>query len=334
MFRKDYPVISKNMARQRLITPHTHLSGKLSAGVLNGHPQVHSHYQYDNGVTLSNSDPQEPFPSGRESSLLYHCFKHRGTVFVSSKIYILLFQELLGTLTFAINFSIYVFPMFLDNNRHLELGCKRPYLDAAPSAVSEEHYFCSPSSYESSLLSHPYCGEALGSREACMYGGMDGEVGAVGVPATEDMPPPSLNCNMWASVQPYPRYGMQTVEAVPYQPFSAHLTSSATTASIVSHHSGSIQRPQPAPQVPDLVSFGTQSALQPVPSSSSSSSSSPSGASSCERSAHIPLYPRKPGSPLRVHRDLSGYPNQSPRESVYQYQMGLSSSIGSHWTDS
>ncbi|KAK2831414.1 hypothetical protein Q7C36_016500 [Tachysurus vachellii] len=300
---KDYPVISKNMARQRLITSHTHLAGKLSAGVLSGHSQVHSHYQYDGGVALSSSEPQDPlsnpFPSGRESSLLYHCFKHR------------------------------------DNNRHLELGCKRPYLDTAPSAVSEDHYFCSPSSYEPSFLSHPYSGEALGSREACMYGSMDGEAGAVSVANSEDMPPPSLNCNMWASVQPYPRYGIQTVEAVPYQPFSAHLAGTATTASIVSHHSASMQRPQPAPQVPDLVSFGAQQTLPPVPSSSSSSSSSSSGASSCERSAHLPLYHRKPGSPLRVHRDFSAYPTQSPassRESVYQYQ-GLSS-IGSHWTDS
>lgn len=76
-------MISKNMARQRLITSHTHLAGKLNAGVLSGHPQVHSHYQYDSGIALSGSDPQEPlsnpFPSGRESSLLYHCFKHRGT---------------------------------------------------------------------------------------------------------------------------------------------------------------------------------------------------------------------------------------------------------------
>lgn len=161
-----------------------------------------------------------------------------------------------------------------------------------------------------------------------MYGGMDGETGAVGVTGTEDMPPPSLNCNMWASVQPYPRYGMQTVEAVPYQPFSAHLTSTATNTSIVSHHSASMQRPQPAS---DLVSFGTQRVLPPVPSSSSSSS--PSGASSCERSAHLPLYHRKPGSPLRVHRDFSAYPTQSPASSKEQYQMGLSS-IGSHWTDS
>ncbi|XP_062872399.1 T-box transcription factor TBX4 [Trichomycterus rosablanca] len=301
---KDYPVISKNMMRQRLITSHTHLAGKLSAGVLSGHPQVHSHYQYESGVPLSGSDSQEqlsnPFSSSRESSLLYHCFKQR------------------------------------DNNRHLELGCKRPFLDPAPSAVPEEHYFCSPSSYDPSLLSHPYCSEALTSREACMYGGMDTEAGAGGTPGTEDLPPPSLNCNMWASVPPYPRYGMQTVEAVPYQPFSAHFTNTATTASIAPHHSASMQRPQPAPAVPDLLSFTTQRALPPAASSSSSSTPSPSGAASCDRATHPTLYHRKADSPLKIHRDFSAYTAQSStssREPVYQYQMGLSS-VGPHWTES
>ncbi|KAG9265461.1 T-box transcription factor TBX4 [Astyanax mexicanus] len=308
---KDYPVISKNMVRQRLISSHPHLSGKLSSGVLTGHPQVHSHYQYETGVPLPSSDPQEPltspFTSSRESSLIYHCFQHR------------------------------------DNSRHLELGCKRPYLDGAPSAVPEEHYFRSPPSYEPPLLSHSYCGggEALSSRDACMYGGMEVEAGAGGAVGSEELPPPSLNCNMWASVQPYPRYGVQTVEAVPYQPFTAHFSSTATAATaVVPHHSPTVQRPQPAPPLPELMSFTAQRALPPpAPSSSSSSSSSPSGPGSRDRTAHPPLYHRKSaGSPLRPHRDYSAYPCQSPtpRDPVYQYhQMGLSS-IGAppHWTDS
>ncbi|TRY81460.1 hypothetical protein DNTS_008166 [Danionella cerebrum] len=78
---KDYPVISKNMVRQRLISSHGHLSGKLSTGVLSGHPQVLPHYQYESGVPLANSDSQEAlttFPSSQDPSLLYHCYKHRG----------------------------------------------------------------------------------------------------------------------------------------------------------------------------------------------------------------------------------------------------------------
>ncbi|XP_067221408.1 T-box transcription factor TBX4 isoform X2 [Chanodichthys erythropterus] len=290
---KDYPVISKNMVRQRLISSHGHLSGKLGTGVLSSHPQVVSHYQYDSGVALPNSDTQEAlshsFPSSRESSLLYHCFKHR------------------------------------DNTRHLDLGCKRPYIDTTASAVSEEHYFRSPPSYDPPLLSHPYCSEALGSREACMYGGMEGEAG--GAVGTDDLPAPSLNCNMWASVQPYPRYGMQTVESMQYQPFTAHFNS---TASAVPHHSSSMQRPHPAP--PELVTFTTQRVLPPT---ASSASSSPSGPVPRDR-AHSSLFHRRPGSPLRSQRDFTGYPNHSPtstREPAYQYQTGLSS-VGPHWTDS
>ncbi|XP_030633549.1 T-box transcription factor TBX4 [Chanos chanos] len=301
---KDYPVISKNMVRQRLISSHNHLTGKLSSGVLSGHPQVLSHYQYESSVPLSNVDPQEPlpnpFPSSRDSSLIYHCFKHR------------------------------------DNSRHLELGCKRPYIDTVPSTMSEEHYFRTAPSYEPPLLSHPYRGEMIGSRDACMYGGMDGEAGAGGAAGSEDMPPHSLNCNMWASVQPYPRYGMQTVEAMPYQPFTAHFTSTATATSVVPHHSPSMQRVQHGP--PDLPVFNTataQRALPPAPSSTPSSSS-PSGHNTQDRSAEPPLYHRKPGSPLRPHRDYPAFQAQSltsAREPNYQYQMGLGS-VGTHWTDS
>ncbi|XP_051521341.1 T-box transcription factor TBX4 isoform X1 [Myxocyprinus asiaticus] len=292
---KDYPMISKNMVRQRLISSHGHLSGKLGTGVLSSHPQVVSHYPYDSGVPLPDSDSQEALSnslhSSRESSLIYHCFKHR------------------------------------DNTRHLELGCKRPYLDTTASAVPEEHYFRSPPSYEPPLLSHPYCSEALGSRETCMYGGMEGEAG--GTVGTDDLPAPSLNCNMWASVQPYPRYGMQTMEATPYQPFTAHLNSTATAASVVPHNSPSMQRSHPAH--PDLVTFTPQRALPPT-----SSSSSPSGPTSRDRAVHFSPFHRKPGSPLCSQRDFIAYTTNSPtstREPTYQYQMGLSC-VGPHWTNS
>ncbi|XP_071768518.1 T-box transcription factor TBX4 [Centroberyx gerrardi] len=296
---KEYPVISKNMVRQRLISSHSHLAGKLGAGVLTGHPQVLSSYQYETGGHLSNSDPQDPlsnhFPQTRDPGLLYHCFKHR------------------------------------DNARHLELGCKRPYLETS-AAVSEDHYFRSPPSYESPLLSHPYCTEAITSREACMYGSMETESGSGD---TDEPNPPSLNCNMWATMQPYPRYSVQTVEGVPYQPFTAHFTNTATVTSVVPHPSPSMtSRPQA-----DLGVYNSATAqrgLPVIPPSSSSSSSSQPVPGSRDRSTHPPLYHRKPGSPLRPHRDFSAYPAQSTmsiRDPSYQYQMGLSSA-GTHWTDS
>ncbi|XP_053176941.1 T-box transcription factor TBX4 [Scomber japonicus] len=296
---KEYPVISKNMVRQRLLSSHSHLAGKLGAGVLTGHPQVLSSYQYETGVPLSNSDLQDPisnhFPQSRDPSLLYHCFKHR------------------------------------DNARHLELGCKRPYLETSP-AVSEEHYFRSPPSYDSPLLSHPYCTEAISSREACMYGSMETESGS-GAGDTDDLTnSPSINCNMWATMQPYPRY---SVEGVPYQPFTAHFTNAATVTPVVPHPTSSmVSRPQA-----DLGVYNSstvQRGLPVIPPSSSSSSCSPAVPGSRDRSGHPPLYHKKPGSPLRPHRDFSAYPAQgtiSIRDPSYQYQVGLSSA-GTHWTDS
>ncbi|CAJ1065952.1 T-box transcription factor TBX4 [Xyrichtys novacula] len=297
---KDYPVISKNMVRQRLITSHSHLAGKLGTGVLSGHPSVLSSYQYDTGVPPSNSDPQDPisnhFPQSRDPSLLYHCFKHR------------------------------------DNTRHLELGCKRPYLDTS-SAVSEEHYFRSAPAYESSLLSHPYCTEAINSREACMYSAMDTESGS-GVGDTDDLTnSSSINCNMWATMQPYPRYG---VEGVPYQPFAAHFPNAATVTSVVPHPTSSMGSRQPQADLGVYNSSTSQRALPIITPSSSSSSCSPSILGSRDRSGHPPLYHKKPGSPLRPHRDYSAYPTQSTisiRDPSYQYQVGLSSA-GTHWTDS
>ncbi|XP_066551824.1 T-box transcription factor TBX4 [Amia ocellicauda] len=290
---KDYPVISKSMVRQRMIPSHGHLTGKLGPGVLSGHPQTLPHYQYESGGPLPAPDPQDPlappFSTARESSLLYHCFKHR------------------------------------DNSRHLELGCKRPYLDTAPPPGAEEHYFRSPPSYEPPLLSHPYCGEALGPRDACMYGGAEGE--AAGGAGTDDLPPASsLNCNVWAPVPPYPGYSVQTVEAVSYQPFTAHFTSTATAAAMMPRHPVSVatQRPQPVPA--DLGVYTPATHRGPL------SSSSPPAHLSRERAPPPALYQRKPGSPPRSTRDLPAFPpqnNASARDPSCQYHMG-----GALWTDS
>ncbi|KAK2912257.1 T-box transcription factor TBX4 [Channa argus] len=296
---KEFPVISKNMVRQRLISSHSHLAGRLGAGVLAGHSQVLSSYQYETGFPLPNSDPQDPtsnqFPQSRDPSLLYHCFKHR------------------------------------DNGRHLELGCKRSYLETS-SAGTEEHYFRSAPSYESSLLSHPYCAEGISSREACMYGSMETESGA-GAGDTDDMAnSPSINCNVWATVPPYPRY---SVEGIAYQPFTAHFTSAATHSPVVPHPTTSMV-PRSQGDLGVYNSASVQRDLSVIHPSSSSSSCSPVVPGSRDRSGHPSLYHKKPESPLRPHRDFSAYPTQgsiSIRDPLCQYQVELNSA-GSHWTDS
>ena len=165
-----------------------------------------------------------------------------------------------------------------------------------------------------------------------MYGSMETESGS-GAGDTDDLTnPSSINCNMWATMQPYPRYG---VEGVPYQPFTAHFTNTATVTPVVPQPTSSMaSRPHS-----DLGVYNpatVQRGLPVIPPSSSSSSCSPAVLGSRDRTGHPPLYHKKPGSPLRPHRDFSAYPTQgtiSIRDPSYQYQVGLSSA-GTHWTDS
>ncbi|XP_035289572.1 T-box transcription factor TBX4 [Anguilla anguilla] len=280
---KDYPVVSKSMVRPRLVSSHRHLTGKLGTGVLSGHLQALPHYQYESAGPMPNSDSQEHpenrFSPGREPGLLYHCCKHR------------------------------------DSSRHLELGCKRPFLDAAPPAVTEELYFRSPPSYEPPLLSHPYCGEPLSSRETCMYRGLEAELGGG---AGDEPTPAPLNCNVWASVQPCPRYHVQTVEAVPYPPFGAHFTTAPAAAPTVVPQSPT--RPFYRPGAP-------QRGPSPAPSSTPNSQ---------DRGPHPSAYPRNPAPSPLPHRDYPAAPPQNPpsvRDPHYQHQMGLSCT-GGCWTDS
>ncbi|XP_002719298.2 T-box transcription factor TBX4 isoform X2 [Oryctolagus cuniculus] len=188
---KEYPVISKSIMRQRLVS--TQLAAKPDVSPLHGAHQALQHYQYENGAHMqfAAAEPQDlplnTFPAQRDSSLFYHCLKRR------------------------------------DSARHLDLPCKRSYLEA-PSSVGEDHYFRSPPPYDQQMLSPSYCSEVT-PREACMYSGSGPEI--AGVSGVDDLPPPPLSCNMWTSVSPYTSYSVQTMETVPYQPFPTHFT--ATT---------------------------------------------------------------------------------------------------------
>ncbi|KAJ8266387.1 hypothetical protein GJAV_G00129860 [Gymnothorax javanicus] len=289
---KDYAMVSKTVVRPKLVPSHRHLTGKLGTGVLSGHLQALPRYQYDSAGPVSNTDSQEHlenrFPTGGESSLLYHCCKHR------------------------------------DCSRHLELGCKRPYLDAVPSGVSEERYFRTPPSYEPPLLSHAYCSETLSSREACMYRGVDAEPGGG---ATDDPTSPSLNCNVWASVQPCSRYHMQAVEAISYPPFAAHFASTGSTCApaVVPQLPASAQ----SPTLPIYCPGTPQQPQSPIPPTT------PAPALR-DRGSHPSVYSRNPLSSPLLHRDFPTPSQQNPpsvRDPQFQHQMGLSCAVG-RWTDS
>ncbi|NXD41327.1 TBX4 factor, partial [Copsychus sechellarum] len=187
---KEYPVISKSIMRQRLVSSHGQLSAKPDVNPLHGNHQTLQHYQYENGAHMqfAASDTQDlplnTFTAQRDSGLFYHCLKRR------------------------------------ESARHLDLPCKRSYLDAS-SSVGDDHYFRSPPPYEQQMLSPSYCGE-VAPREACMYSGSGADIAAV--PAVDELPPPPppLSCNMWTSVAPYTGYSVQAMDTVPYQPFPAH----------------------------------------------------------------------------------------------------------------
>lgn len=211
-----------------------------------------------------------------------------------------------------------------DSSRHLELGCKRPYLDTVPPAGTEERYFRSPPSYEPPLLSHAYCSETLSSREACMYRGMEGELGGA---AADDLTPPSLNCNVWASMQPCPRYHVQTVEAMSYPPFTAHFTSPGTAPAPAVLPQ--LPAPDLSPTRPVYRPGAPQRGLSPTPSSTPVPNLR-------DRGSHPSAYPRNPVSSPLPHRDYPPVPPQNPppvRDPHYQHQMGLSCT-GGRWADS
>ncbi|KAM4794806.1 T-box transcription factor TBX4 isoform 1-T1 [Rhinophrynus dorsalis] len=191
---KEYPVISKSIMRQRLVSGHPgQLSSKSDLNALHGSHQGLQHYQYDNGAhmqfatTDSQDLPLNTFTAQRDSGLFYHCLKRRG-----------------------------------NGARHLDLPCKRSYLDPS-SSMADDHYFRSPPPYDQQMLSPPYRNEVT-PREPCMYSTSGAEI--AGVSGVEDLPPPPppLSCNMWTSVAPYTSYSVQTMETVPYQPFPTHFT--------------------------------------------------------------------------------------------------------------
>ena len=80
---KEYPVISKSIMRQRLVS--TQLSSKPDVSPLHGAHQALQHYQYENGAHMqfAAAEPQDlplnTFPAQRDSSLFYHCLKRRGS---------------------------------------------------------------------------------------------------------------------------------------------------------------------------------------------------------------------------------------------------------------
>ncbi|KFP73981.1 T-box transcription factor TBX4, partial [Acanthisitta chloris] len=286
---KEYPVISKSIMRQRLVSSHGQLSAKPDVNPLHGNHQTLQHYQYENGAHMqfAASDTQDlplnTFTAQRDSGLFYHCLKRR------------------------------------ESARHLDLPCKRSYLEAS-SSVGDDHYFRSPPPYDQQMLSPSYCSE-VAPREACMYSGAGAEI--AGVSTVDDLPPPPppLSCNMWTSVAPYTSYSVQTMETVPYQPFPPHFT--ATTM---------------MPRLPSITGQGSQPpgnshfSVYNQLSQSQVRERVPSSSFPRER-VHPSVCERKPPSPHlnAANEFLYSQSFSLSRESSLQYHSGMGTV--ENWTD-
>ncbi|NXF84711.1 TBX4 factor, partial [Eubucco bourcierii] len=286
---KEYPVISKSIMRQRLVSSHGQLSAKPDVNPLHGNHQTLQHYQYENGAHMqfAASDTQDlplnTFTAQRDSGLFYHCLKRR------------------------------------ESARHLDLPCKRSYLEAS-SSVGDDHYFRSPPPYDQQMLSPSYCSE-VAPRDACMYSGSGAEI--AGVSTVDDLPPPPppLSCNMWTSVAPYTSYSVQTMETVPYQPFPAHFT--ATTM---------------MPRLPSIAGQGSQPpgnshfSVYNQLSQSQVRERVPSSSFPRER-VHPSMCERKPPSPHlnAANEFLYSQSFSLSRESSLQYHSGIGTV--ENWTD-
>ncbi|NWY44419.1 TBX4 factor, partial [Sylvia atricapilla] len=286
---KEYPVISKSIMRQRLVSSHGQLSAKPDVNPLHGNHQTLQHYQYENGAHMqfAASDTQDlplnTFTAQRDSGLFYHCLKRR------------------------------------ESARHLDLPCKRSYLDAS-SSVGDDHYFRSPPPYEQQMLSPSYCGE-VAPREACMYSGSGADIAAVS--AVDDLPPPPppLGCNMWTSVAPYTSYSVQTVETVPYQPFPPHFPAGPVMPRLPAVAGQ-------APQAPGSGPFGVYNQL----GAAAGRERGPAAAFPRER-VHPAVCERKAPSPhlSAANEFLYSQGFSLSRESSLQYHSGMGTV--ENWTD-
>ncbi|NWH94883.1 TBX4 factor, partial [Aegithalos caudatus] len=287
---KEYPVISKSIMRQRLVSSHGQLSAKPDVNPLHGNHQTLQHYQYENGAHMqfAASDTQDlplnTFTAQRDSGLFYHCLKRR------------------------------------ESARHLDLPCKRSYLDAS-SSVGDDHYFRSPPPYEQQMLSPSYCGE-VAPREACMYSGSGADIAAVS--AVDDLPPPPppLSCNMWTSVAPYTGYSVQTVETVPYQPFPPHFPAAPMMPRLPAMAGQGSQPP------PGNGPFSVYNQLGPAPGRERG----PASAFPRER-VHPAVCERKAPSPHlnAANEFLYSQSFSLSRESSLQYHSGMGAV--ENWTD-
>ncbi|XP_063310775.1 T-box transcription factor TBX5 [Pelobates fuscus] len=198
MQSKEYPVVPRSTVRQKVSSNHSPFPSETRNII--GSSNLNSQYQCENGVSSTSQDllpTSNPYPAlPHEPGPIYHCSKRK----VSEE--------------------------------STEHAYKKPYMDTSPS--EEDPYYRSgyqqPSS--SSSTSTSFRTESA-QRQACMYAS-SAPAATEPVSALED-----ISCNSWSSVPSYSSCtvgsGMQSMERLPYQHFSAHFTSSSLMPRLGNH---------------------------------------------------------------------------------------------------
>ncbi|KAM8962320.1 T-box transcription factor TBX5 isoform 2-T2 [Pelodytes ibericus] len=210
MQSKEYPVVPRSTVRQKVPSNHSPFTPETRN--LTGSSNLSSQYQCENGVSSTSQDllpSSNQYPAlPHETGPIYHCNKRKGNEARQQDI-----SRILCNST--------------------EHPYKKPYMDTSPS--EEDPYYRSgyqqPSS--SSSTSTSFRTESA-QRQACMY--------ASSAPATEPVSAlEDISCNSWSSVPSYSSCtvagGMQSMERLPYQHFSAHFTSSSLMPRLGNHAS-------------------------------------------------------------------------------------------------
>ncbi|XP_073486416.1 T-box transcription factor TBX5 [Aquarana catesbeiana] len=197
MQSKEYPVVPRSTVRQKVSSNHSPFPAE--SRNISSSSNLSSQFQCENGVSSTSQDIMPPSnsyqPLPHEPGPIYHCTKRKASEESSENPY------------------------------------KKPYMDTSPS--DEDPYYRSgyPQPSSSSSSSTSFRTESA-QRQACMY--------ANSAPATEPVTGiEDISCNSWSSVPSYSSCtvggGMQPMERLPYQHFSAHFTSSSLMPRLGNH---------------------------------------------------------------------------------------------------
>ncbi|MEE6515683.1 hypothetical protein FKM82_024635 [Ascaphus truei] len=196
MQSKEYPVVPRSTVRQKVSSNHSPFGSESRA--LSGSSNHSSQYQCENGVSSTSQDllpPSNPYPA------LPH---EPGPIYHCTK--------------------------RKANEESAEHPYKKSYMDTSPG--EEDSYYRSGYPQPSSSSSSSSFRTESAQRQACMY--------ASSAPATEPVPPlEDISCNSWSSVPSYSSCtvgsGIQPMERLPYQHFSAHFTSGSLVSRLGNH---------------------------------------------------------------------------------------------------